>query len=143
MSERIAISRCQRGLFLVWFAFFIMNLALMVALSLHPGFGEKTQEVWSWFVPNILPMLLLIVGSFAAGALSPGPKITVHPFVYGISKWLSLLYLLLLFVTVLLLNSFIGARGPIEIAKLSTYWLAPVQSLANLALGIFFGSPRA
>ena len=130
-------------MFLIWFAFFVANLVLLVVLSLGGRFGGGTHDIWSWFWPNILPMLLLIVGAFAAGAQGPEPNITVHPFVYNMSKWLSVVYLGLLFVTVLLLNSQIGGMGATDIAKLSTYWLAPLQSLANIALGIFFGSPRA
>jgi hypothetical protein len=122
----------------VWFTGAGAMLALLAVQSIL-GKHDKLQEVWSWFVPNVIPSLSLMLGVIAADALSSTEDArSVKVTFFRIARGVSLFYLTLLALTILL-EPF-SPRPGMELFTLSNYWLSPTQGLAVAAVGAVFAT---
>ena len=139
--KTITIEESQRHLALVWFSgagfiFFIVLLQTILGT-----YGDKAKDAWSWLMPTIIPTLSLIIGVLVSDSISQRSKdISVDHFVFKLSFYLSIAYVVVVSLTVLL--SVFSEQSPIELMKLSNLWLAPFQGLVSAALGAFFISRK-
>lgn len=115
---------------------------LLIVQSVFGFYGfdkNSVREVWSWFLPNILPTLSLIIGSmFAFGHTQSSEKIS--RMASRFCCFLSLGYLLTLGLTMFLipLPHELGIKvfvNRLEFLKSSSLWLAPFQGLVTATLG--------
>ena len=143
-DNRISLAVAQPRLAVVWFSGGGFILLLVIIQSLMGKYEGKTDEAWSWLLPSIMPTLSLIIGVLVAGAKRENqPEETVTRFVFNLSFWLSLTYLLLVALTILI-SPFIAktVEEALELMHRSNLWLGPLQGLVGAALGVFFISKK-
>ena len=132
----VSIKAARQKLAIVWFSGAGLTF---IALLILDTFGNQGHGavLWDWFLPVVTPNLSLIVGVMFNDLRRKAEKgESVDSFMYRLALWLSLVYLLLLFITPLL--------SPFADAPLVTYLqnskipLSLVQALATTALGAFY-----
>ncbi|MDQ3252802.1 MAG: hypothetical protein M3R15_02670 [Acidobacteriota bacterium] len=127
-------------------SFWILGAVILIAIFIlqHMGgrFGNQQKEAWAWFLPNITPTLLLMIGAFIADAPSGnGQAKRVDKFMLLVVLSLSLFYLIALFTTILLnpiAHTYNPDRGYLELLQQSGLYLGPIHGLVSAALGAFF-----
>lgn len=173
-AELIELERARSTLSKIWFLGCGIIFVILLAQSFGSVYRGHLSEVWSWAMPTMLPTLSLIISVLGADALvskgrqeeNEGPKFVVRRSFYRIAFWLSILYIALIFISVIgqplmlycqtesqvspddvLIGLHSGkeeavekALGPADMLKISNLWLAPFQSLAVGALGVLFFS---
>jgi hypothetical protein len=140
MTDRPQLSASQHRLALIWFIGGGLAFVLVIALSLTGAFGGQTPKAWSWFLPNIVPTLSLIIGTLVHdSARTPPEGTTVDGTLLRISLGLSVFYLVLLFGT-LLARPPVTNLSPIEAMQMSSLWMIPLQGLVGGCLAAFFVS---
>lgn len=112
--------------------------AILVVSSILRGQADGAREVWSWFLPLVLPTIGLMVGVIGAAAIVRQQESYVRKSFSEIALWLSVAYLVLVALTILL-EPFSPLRGA-ELHAMSNYWLGPIQGLVIAALGYVFTS---
>ena len=95
--------------------------------------SEHTQSVWEWFLPMVMPTLMLMVSVYVYAPPAHGK---VDKVIYGAAFWLSVAYLLALFIP-MIAHPF-QPVPMIELALMSSLWLGPMQGLVASAIGVFF-----
>jgi hypothetical protein len=137
-AARMALEEARNRLAAVWFVGAGLMILLLVVQSIL-GKHEQLQEVWSWFVPNVVPSLSLMLGVIAADALASSDdlRLVKVPF-FRLANGVSCFYIGLLALTILLEPW--SARPGIELFTLSNYWLSPTQGLAVAAVGAVFAT---
>jgi len=146
-SEQVLLDKCRRNLAIIWF---LGGAPLYIWLILQSAFGfygENLKEVWLWFLPNILPILSLIIGSTLTSGHPQSSK-KISRFAARLCCYLSAGYLLTLGLTMLLspLPQILGIKefaSRLEFLKTSSLWLAPFQGLVSGTLGAVFISKRS
>jgi len=134
---RISVIKCKKKLALLWFAGSGILIIVVVLQTMFGRFGDKSEEAWSWLLPTIIPALSLILGIFVIDALGKGmERKTADSFHFRLTYTISVVYFVLIASTIFIrpFTSF----SPIELMKLSNFWLGPMQGLVTASLGIFF-----
>ena len=135
--NKVATRECRKKLAVVWLLLGGFLMLLVITQSLMGKFGEDLRDVWSWFLPALLPTLSLIVSALVVD-LSTGvgrASRKVDRFLYRLALWLSVVYLLI--VAAPLLIQPILAVPNLELIKKTDLWLGPVQGLLGVVLGVF------
>jgi hypothetical protein len=111
---------------------------ILTLQSIFGRYGAELQSVWSWFLPNIVPNISLMIGVLGASALTSqrGREKTVRRSFFNVARALSLFYLLLLLLTILL-EPLTGTPA-LDLYASSNYWLSPLQGITSGAIGILF-----
>ncbi len=134
-----SVSGCQKGLAVLWYVGSLFIFVLLVGRTLNNYYGEKTQEVWEWILPNIMPTLLLITGTVAANALKPeGNMDRANTFAFLVAMALSSLYLAT--VLTILVYGAIKEPGAVTMIRSTGLFMGPFQGLVAASLGAFFVS---
>jgi hypothetical protein len=142
--------QCQRRLLLVWYtgaapAFLV--LSIQTQLNFYEGLGQNPNEVWGWFLPTLMPTLLLVTGVVAAQARKPSPQEqTVERYYFHLSFGLSVFYLAMVNLILLAMPLIMqGQDLPPIIGYLtkSSLFLGPIQGLVGAAMGAVFTSAKA
>lgn len=128
----------------VWLTGGGLVLVILVIQSLLSAYGTLTQEAWGWFLPTLMPTLGMIVTVLTYTALDPlASGSVVRRSFFGIALSLSILYLLLVSLTILIQP--FATSSPeqrIGLMRTSNLWLGPVQGLVASALGVLFVSKQ-
>ena len=131
----------QKRLATLWFIGAGFLFFLLLLQTMRGVYGDKAGEAWSWLLTTFMPTLLLIVGALVNKArLQNAHEVTVDRFMYVISFYLSIAYLIAVILTFIL--SQLSAQSPLTQLKLSNLYLTPIQGLVSLALGAFFVSQK-
>ena len=139
-DDEILLEKFRWRLAIIWFfggGVLYLSLIFQSTFSYYGSDEESIRQVWSWFLPNILPILSLVIGStFTSRHIQSTEKI--KRIVARFCCFLSVGYLLTLGLTIFLLP-FPRELGidfnRIEFLKSSSLWLAPFQGLVTAALG--------
>ncbi|BAN27967.1 hypothetical protein [Caballeronia insecticola] len=145
--------RCQNWLAVIWVLFFVIQVGLLVMRSIVGASGSDesrklTAEMWSWYVPMVMPTLTLIAGAlFAAPAAPAAPAVDareVSAVRAGILFVLSIAYLLSIFALLVVPPS-LGTtpQDHLQLLHDSNYWLGAFQFFIAAALGTFFPKQSA
>ena len=138
---RIRKSKCRAALATLWFVIGGGLFILFVVQTILGRYDDKADEAWAWFLPTIMPTLLLMVATFAAEITASQDKDpSIKPFIFFLSFGISLIYLTAV-ALVILLQPFAAAAFT-EVMKQSNLFLGPFQGLVAGALGIFFIKAR-
>lgn len=133
----ISKAKGRNALAALWFIVGGFLFLLFVAQTIMGRYQDKAGEAWDWFLPSIMPTLLLMVGVFAAHKSGPqDAKETVSRFVFWLSFGTSCLYLIAVALPILL-QPFTETPF-LEVMKQSNLYLGPFQGLTSAAIGIFF-----
>jgi len=135
---RIPLKDARKGLAFLWLLGGAAFLGLLILQSLLGRFEGRTQAVWSWALPTILPVLSLVLSVLGYEALREKPvPHTVDRTFLRIAHGLSFAYLFLILLTVLI-EPFTPYEDPLELYELSNLWLGPIQGVVISALGVLF-----
>ena len=131
--------RARFTITLLWWSWGLLIVAVMIAMSLNPGFyGDDLPAAWKWFVPAIFPALT-VVGATAYAAPAVDADAPLSPdrvMAFRLTIFVSVLYLLAL--TVAVLAQFYVTTPLIDHLRRASLWLAPLQALAAGSVGVFF-----
>jgi uncharacterized membrane protein len=137
----INLDRVRSRLAAVWLTGGGLVFFVVVIQSLMGRYGEKTQDAWGWLLPTIMPTMGMIVTVLGYTALDPllSSTTVVRNGFFQTAFWLSLMYLVLVLLTVLMQPLVAGDPvKAVELMRLSNLWLGPFQGLVASALGILF-----
>lgn len=135
----ITMDICKKRFAKLWFICGGLIFVIVVLQSIFGKYTDRSNEVWEWFLPTIIPSLSLILGVLVIDSKSQThAKIKVDKFLFNLSFYLSLSYLLLVSLTILLSPFVESIITPIDLMKKSNLWLAPFQGLVSGSLGAFF-----
>jgi hypothetical protein len=136
--------KCKQYIGFLWIGAFLLCLAVIAVQSGNNVYGKRLEEVWQWFLPTLLPTTSLVISVFVAGSLKPKPKGTkVNSFMFFLALTISLVYLLAVILTLGLSVFMRHPLNPLDLMKMSHFWLAPLQGMTSSTLGIFFLSKDA
>jgi hypothetical protein len=140
-DDVLPLEKVRNQLAALWLIAAAVLTLILVMQSLLGKYGDVAQEVWGWALPTIMPTLGMIISVLGYTALDPttGNSVVRKSF-SAIAFWLSVLYLLLIGLTVII-QPFSG-KDPIQLMRLSNLWLGPFQGLVASALGVLFVSKR-
>ncbi|MDQ6765287.1 MAG: hypothetical protein M3Z22_04190 [Verrucomicrobiota bacterium] len=140
-NDRIDLERARNSLALIWFSGAFVCVLLVIIQSILGRFSGFTQEFWGWFTPTIFPTLALIVGVIGGTVFDDdSDRRTVKRFFYRAAVGLSLVYFLVLLLT-MMLEPLAGSHD-MQFYNLANYWLSPIQGLVVAALGALFNSRK-
>ncbi len=125
---------------LEWFGICGILFLVVFLQTIFNKFGDRSDEVWSWLLPNIMPVLTMIAGVLIADAKSTGQTRKVGIGYYLFAAGLSGFYLLLILLIVFL-GPLVAASSGLQIFDMierTGILLGPLQGVAASALGIFF-----
>lgn len=137
MSKQISTRMCRRRLTILWFGVGSVLFIGLVLQTEFDRFGTWAEDAWSWFLPSIMPTLLLIVGVLVVDGTSGGAvDKKVDSSLFWVAFSLSAFYLLLV-AMVIILQPFTGVALR-DSMKVSSLYLGPLQGLVAAFLGAFF-----
>jgi hypothetical protein len=137
-DETLRLSHARDRLTRIWLIGTALPTILLVGASIFGKYGDQIREVWSWFIPLVVPTIGLMIGILGGAAFGGRENRFVRRSFYEIALWLSIGYLLILTMTIVL-EPFSPSPG-MGLFGISTYWLAPFQGLVVAALGYLFTS---
>ena len=114
---------------------------LLVVISILRGRSDAARDIWSWFLPLVLPTLGLMIGVVGAAAAGGNVEGRVRKSFVDIAIGLSMAYLAVLALTVLM-EPFSPLKGS-ALYAMSNYYLGPFQGLVVAALGYLFTSGKS
>ena len=142
MSVRLNMTICKRQLAIAWFIGGGLIFSVLLIQTLLGHYGDKANEAWAWFLPSIVPTLSLIIsGVVASGLLGRDLETrTVDRFAFQLSFVFSICYLIAVSLTIFI-SPFL-TLPPLELMKMSNFWLAPMQGFVSAALAVLFVSTK-
>ncbi len=72
-SQRMDLLAGQRRLLLIWLIGPVPAVIPLLARTLGPN-ADEIERVWAWLLPSVMPTLSLVVGTYAATALTESPE---------------------------------------------------------------------
>jgi hypothetical protein len=135
-----SLEHARSSLLLIWMVGGGILFLILTVQSILGRYGDKVQAVWSWFIPEIVPTISLMIGVLGARALAPASDDgkVVRVFFFQLSRGLSIFYLTVLLLTIGLEP--LTKIQAIDLYTMSNYWLGPIQGLVVAALGVLFVS---
>lgn len=128
--------RYRLTLTMIWWCWGLLLFLLLAALSAQEAvFGDQAGAAWEWFLPNILPSMMLVgAAAYATRTATPADAKALKP-LFLIALAVSIANLLLLSASLL---GVLYSVDPLRSLGRSNLWLAPIQGLSASALGVFF-----
>jgi len=127
----------KRKIGLLWFLACGGLTIVVVIQSLLGHYGTAISDVWSWYLPTVVPTLSLIVGVFVADAKRTSTQpASVDTFVFLLAIGFSTVYLCFVGLPILV-EPFVDVP-PLTLMKTSNLWLIPLQGMVIALLGVFF-----
>jgi len=137
MESGLPITFCKRRLATVWFGGAGIVFLLVLLQSLFGRYGDEVTQAWGWLLSSVMPTLSLIIGVLVLDAVQRADVTrTIDAFLFRLTVWLSLAYLLAVFLVVVLTP--FSDLGPIQLMTKLNVVLGPVQGLVAAAMGAFF-----
>lgn len=135
--QHMTIERGRRTLFRLWLFSCGGLFLLLIGMSVGGALKDDVQEVWEWFLPMVMPTLMLMV---SVHVYAPQVEGAVDKIVYSAAFWLSVVYLLVLFIPII--THPLNPDPMLEVILMSSLWLGPIQGLVASAIGAFFVKTR-
>ncbi len=133
---KIEVRTCRYTLIVTWFAGACVIALILIVQQVRGYYGEDADLAWSWFTPNVVPTLSLMIAVLVGAQQDSGPDRHVDRAFYRLTFTASVFYLALLLGTVLVQP--FASRQPLDVMKDSIWYLAPFQGLSTGLLGAFF-----
>jgi hypothetical protein len=122
----------------LWFIASAIGMVILTVQSIDGKYAPRTKAAWEWFLPLVLPTVTVILGVVLYDTRQRKAEQRVSSFAFWVSFSISLVYLVLLLLT-LFLQQFANMK-PIELMEMSRLWLIPMQGLVGISLGLVFAS---
>ncbi|RYG52873.1 MAG: hypothetical protein EOO01_05805 [Chitinophagaceae bacterium] len=146
MKNNISIVSARSKLLYIWMTGAgILFLVLMIQTlngtfekTTEEGMESFSQQVWGWFIPMIFPTITLMLGTLTLNfTKQEDARLKVNPRTFFICLGISVFYILLLLIHVLGWPAF-RATDPLKVFNTANFYLAPIQSIVVLLIGIIF-----
>jgi hypothetical protein len=137
-GESLKLSEARDRLTRTWLIGTALPAVILVTQSILGKYGDNVRDVWSWFLPFIVPTIGLMIGVLGGAAFGGRENRRVRRSFYEIALWISVAYLVMLSMTIFL-EPF-SPTGGMALFSMSSYWLTPFQGLVIGALGYLFTS---
>ena len=140
MKNKSLIS-ARNNLASLWFPISFLIFIILLLQTIFGKYGDKVDDIWSWYLQTISPTLSLILSVFVAHALGDNIETkTINKFFFKLSFGLSAIYLLVVLFTILMQPFALAYANikPFELIKKSVLWLGPLQGLMSITIGVFF-----
>ena len=136
-SHEKSMKKYRQKLTTIWFVGTGVTFFLLVIQTLLGRYGSSNQEVFGWFLPTIMPTLLLISGVWVAEVSGRAAQIpNPDQFLFRLTMWLSIAYLFTV-ALIVLIQPFTSVPA-LELMKVSHLFLGPFQGLVAGVMGAFF-----
>lgn len=126
----------KKKLATIWFIYGGILFILILVQSLLGKYEDKVNEAWSWFFPNVIPTLSLMISIFLFDVRKKKSNKTVDVFYYRIPLWLSVIYLSAILLTILVQP--FTSYSIIKSMSVSNFYLGPFQGLITASIGFLF-----
>lgn len=131
------LERSRMALSIVWLTGFLLPFLI---LSLRTYFGTyyagKETEAWSWFSPNIVPTIGVILATLAVPPTKRAKAKEVSLYFFLVTLVLSTLYVGI-FNLIFILEP-LSSSPPLDIFKRSSLFLGVAQGFVTVTLAAFF-----
>jgi hypothetical protein len=138
--DAVPLDDARNQLTRIWFIGAGISFLWLMVVTIIGTFGEDTREVFSWFLPSVLPTLSLMITVLGATAFGKKDKRYVRKPFTDLAKWLSLVYLAVLFITIIAAHF---RPVAIDLFLLSNVYLGPLQGLTVGAISYLFIAKEA
>lgn len=125
---------------LEWFGICGVLFLVVFLQTIFNKFGTRSDEIWNWLLPNIMPVLTMIAGVLVADSRSARQARQVGVGYFMFAAGLSGFYLLLILLIVFLGPVVEDSSGLLifDMIERTGILLGPLQGVVASALGIFF-----
>lgn len=134
-NPRMDLLDGQRKLLVIWLLGTAPALLIVLARTFQNS--NEIEKVWSWLLPSVMPTLSLVLGTYAATALTEvqQPR-SVDVLFFRVSVALSLAYLAIISIAICVYP--FSAPPATKILDKVSLVMGPVQGLVSACLGVFF-----
>lgn len=132
MEFRIAKQRISK----LWFIYAAAIFIILLTQTFFGKFEDKSSDVWSWFFPNVVPTLSLMVSIFVFDIKQESKGRIIDKFYYQLAFYVSILYLSAILLTILVQP--FTHYNIVELTKKSSFYLGPFQGLVTGIMGLIF-----
>ena len=141
--KTVTLASAQKLISLPWFGGFVGTFILFLMQTRWEVYREVEKEAWSWFLPTMIPSISIILGTIIYDVVQKPAKATrVDKFSLWLTFGFSLLYLVVLLITIASAPNFNGGKGALAFLQSSSIYLNPLQGLVGLTLGAFYVSRK-
>lgn len=137
INVQIQVNIARKRLARYWFIGCAIAFFFLLLQTVLGKFSGAEKDIWGWFLPSIMPTLLLMVGVYGAEAMRPShANLIVDIFIFNLARGVSIAYLLTINFTILVEP--LSPLNSSQLFEMSQLWLVPLQSLAAVLIGVFF-----
>ncbi len=134
---KITVLKARQKLAIIWFSGAGIVFIYVLILSIRIGDSGSITNLFSWFLPTVMPTLSLILSVLVTASHQQDEQIKyADPFLYKLARILSIVYLAFVSFTLLAKPFYAGSLA--ELMSISHLWLGPIQGLVAGVLGAFF-----
>ncbi|WP_337043822.1 hypothetical protein [Emticicia sp. 17c] len=138
----------QRNLLICWGVGTLLFVAIAITQQAGQKFGKDSDAFWDWFLPNFIPTLTLIGGSYVALVQQGDPdNKQIDKGNYWLCFWIMVLYFALMLLIFGLMSYAIDKSEnkltPLEHLRNYSKIIVALHSLVTLMLGIFFAKEKS
>jgi hypothetical protein len=140
--KRYPLNRCQRRLALLWYFGALLPAAVILVQTVK-GVYPDAASAWNWLLPTLLPTLGLVTAVLGAETLRAhhlGHAVTADAFYFGVTFWLSVVYLATVLFTIFAQP--FSTSSPADVLKSSRAVLVPFEGIVATSMGVFFAKNR-
>lgn len=150
-ARRLPLKDCQRRLLVQWGLGILPSFLILAGqtvlggdLALQEHYGREPSEVWAWFIPLVMPTLLLIFGIVNAQAHQPEEPDKeikeIDRFYYRLAATLSAAYLVIINAVVIgapivVESTTLPSAVGVNLLKNASLFLGSLQGVVDAALG--------
>lgn len=146
----VELGQARRWLYCIWFPGTALLLFVLVAQTITRAYGDETSRLWSWALPNITPVLSLMLSVAGAEAMISRRNLAMRrirrDFVVIVCGF-SVVYIIFLLVPIigqpiyfLVSDTVRLERARTELLDISSFWLAPLQGFVIGLICVLFTS---
>ncbi|HEV7332695.1 MAG TPA: hypothetical protein VGN63_16770 [Flavisolibacter sp.] len=146
--KRISFQASRKKLIILWFSFSAAVFLIFLIQTMTGRYATNNGEAWEWLFSFLTPSLTLMIGVVIADVMQSSPDVEIDAFFYKLAFFVSLFFLLLLFLAPILVPllhrsqnknlSINEQKSIIEAFKSYNNFLLPLQGITMVALGLFF-----
>ncbi len=135
----VSLDKVHSRLMILWSVGCGIPFLLLITQSLFSVYDSSVDKVWSWFLPNILPIIGIMISALASTAFDATSGTMVKKLLAVAATVLSIVYLGAISLTILIQPfTATSAESRIALMNQSNIWLGPMQGLVSSSIAALF-----